>query len=76
MPYIKKIEGHHVIEFTGAGYIFNVYVSSHKKPRWVNSLSLKSDGSMYLLIMPFSETGLFKNTKRLVKAARLGSKKG
>ena len=74
LPYIKKQEGHHIIEFTGVGFIFNIYVSNHNKPKWVNSLRLKSDGSMFLIIVPFNKTGLFKNTMRLVKAARFDSK--
>ena len=73
LPYIKKQDGHHIIEFTGVGFIFNIYVSSHKKPRWINSLRLKDDGSMFLIIMSFNETGLFKNTLRLVESARIAS---
>lgn len=67
LPYIKRHEGHRIVEFTGAGFLFNVYMSSHKKPQFVNSLRLKSDGSMFLISMFFRETGLFKNTKRLIK---------
>ena len=74
LPYIKKQYGHHIVEFTGAGYLFNVYVSSHRKPRSVNSLCLKSDGSMFLIIMFFRETGLIKNTTRLIKSIRSASK--
>lgn len=70
LPYITKHGGHHIIEFAGAGFIFNIYVSSHKKPKYVNTLRLKTDGSMFLLIMFFRETGLYRNTKRLVKAAK------
>jgi len=74
LPYINKQEGHHIIEFTGGGYLFNVYVSSHSKPRFVKSLSLKSDGSMHLIIMFFQETGLFEKSKTLVNTLRNVSK--
>ena len=75
LPYIKKQEGHHIIEFLGAGFFFNVYVSSHRKPQYVNSLSLKNDGSLFLLTIPFKATGLFTNTKRLVQKIKSASHK-
>jgi len=61
LPYIDKQEGHHIIAFTGGGYFFKVYVSGHSKPEFVKTLRLKSDGSMYLLIMFFQETGYTRN---------------
>ncbi|MBC8549819.1 MAG: hypothetical protein H8D23_09210 [Candidatus Brocadiales bacterium] len=70
LPYINKKDGHHIIEFTGAGFIFNVYVSSHIKPQYVNSVRLKNDGSMYLIIISFKETGLFRNTKLMIKETK------
>ncbi len=70
LPYINKKDGHHIIEFTGAGFIFNVYVSSHIKPQYVNSMRLKNDGSMYLIIISFKETGLFRNTKLMIKETK------
>ena len=75
LPYINKHGGHHIIEFTGAGFIFRVYVSSHTKPQSVNSLRLKNDGSMFLITMFFSETGLCRNIKCIVKDAKSISKK-
>lgn len=71
LPYIKKSEGHHVIEFTGGGYAFNVYVSNHSKPRHVRSLSLKKDGSVYLIITFFQDTGLYKNSKKLIDSLKI-----
>lgn len=70
MPYINKGEGHHIIEFAGGGYLFNVYVSNHLKPEFVKTLRLKSDGSMHLIIMLFQETGLFEKSKTLVNTLR------
>ena len=67
LPYFEKKRGHHIIEFSGGGYLFNVYVSSHTKPRYVNSLRLKKDGRMYLIGMFFQETGVYKNSKNLVR---------
>ena len=66
LPYFKKQDGHHILEFSGGGYLFNVYISSHAKPKHVISLRLKNDGSMYLIRMAFNETGLFKNLSKLV----------
>ncbi len=74
IPYIKKQRGHHIIEFAGTGFIFNIYVSSHNKQDYVNSLRLKNDGSMLLIIISFKQTGLFWNTQRIVKAAKKVSK--
>jgi len=74
IPYIKKQRGHHIIEFVGTGFIFNVYVSSHNKPNYVNTFRLKNDGSMVLIVIPFKQTGLFWNTQRIVKAAKKVSK--
>ncbi|MBN1472050.1 MAG: hypothetical protein JW925_09730 [Syntrophaceae bacterium] len=74
IPFIKKQRGHHIIEFAGTGFIFNVYVSSHNKLDYVNAFRLKNDGSMVLIIMMFKQTGLFWNTQRIVKAAKKVSK--
>ncbi|MFC1890859.1 hypothetical protein ACFLZT_00530 [Thermodesulfobacteriota bacterium] len=74
IPYIKKQRGHHIIEFAGTGFIFNVYVSNHKKPNYINAFRLKNDGSMQLIIILFKQTGLFWNTQRMVKAAKRVSK--
>lgn len=74
IPYIKKQRGHHIIEFAGTGFIFNVYVSSHNKPNYVNALRLKNDGNMLLIVILFKQTGLFWNTQRIVKAAKKVSK--
>ena len=74
IPYIKKQRGHHIVEFAGAGFIFNVYVSSHNKPNYVNEFRLKNDGSMVLIVILFKQTGLFSNTQRIVKAAKKISK--
>lgn len=67
LPYFEKKKGHHVLEFSGSGYLFNVYVSSHEKPRFVKSLRLKKDGSMYVIGMEFRETGLYRNFSKLLK---------
>ena len=67
LPYFEKKHGHHVLEFSGCGYLFNVYVSSHEKPRYVKSLRFRKDGSMYVIGMEFRETGLYKNFSKLLK---------
>jgi hypothetical protein len=66
--YMIKKAGHYIIEFAGGGYAFNVYVSSHAKPGYVRSLSVKSDGSTYFVIEPFRSTGLFKSSVQIVKS--------
>jgi hypothetical protein len=72
MPYVTRKMDHHVIEFAGGGYLFNVYVSSHEKPSYVRSLAVKNDGSAYVLIDPFINTGLFKGTVQIVKSVKTG----
>jgi len=67
LPYFEKKHGHHILEFSASGYLFNVYISSHDKPRFVKSLRLKNDESMYLIKMTFRETGLYRNSVNLVK---------
>jgi len=70
IPYIKKQQGHHIIEFAGTGFIFNIYVSSHNKPDYVNALRLKSAGSMLLIVILFEQMGLFWNTLNIFKVVK------
>ncbi|NOX33743.1 MAG: hypothetical protein GXP56_08385 [Deltaproteobacteria bacterium] len=67
LPYFKRYAGHHLIEFMGAGYVFNLYVSSHRKPEYVNLFRLKKDGSLTLPLMDFKQMVLFQRTLDLVK---------
>lgn len=67
LPYIRKISGHHVIEFSGAGYMFHVYVSNHTKPKYTQSLRLKNDGSMYITDIEFKQSGLYKSLQKVAK---------
>lgn len=59
MPFINRKSGHHFIEFSGAGYSFWIYVSSHRKDSFVESMSLRQDGSLYMLKVYFQEGGTF-----------------
>ena len=59
-PFANKKDGHYFVEFSGAGYCFCVYVSSHKKPNHVNSMCLKKNGSMCVISVPLVECGTFK----------------
>lgn len=61
LPYINRGDGHHVIDFAGGGYSFWVFVSSHKKPSHINSLTLKKNGSMYVIQIPFEERANFRS---------------
>lgn len=74
LPFINKYEGHHIIEFSGAGYLFQVYISSHPKPRFVESLRLKADGSLFIINMSLQEMGLFKNILKVIDMAKNTSK--
>jgi len=69
-PYLIKKDGHNVIEFAGGGYHFYLYVSSHRKPRSIESLSLKKDGSVYVLVVAIEETSLFQGMLRLVSSLK------
>lgn len=69
-PFVNKIDNHHVVEFSGGGYTFWVFVSSHKKRDGFYRASLKQDGSMYLLHAAMRDNGAFKNAfPTLVKLA-------
>jgi len=68
LPCIKKQVGHHIIEFSASGYLFNVFVSSHSKPKVAKSCCLKKNGSMYLLKVFVNETGLYNAFRRVANA--------
>jgi len=72
LPFINKKDGHFVIEFASGGYFFWVYVSSHQKPRFVNSLRLKDNGNLYILHSTVEETGTYK--KVLPKLSEIAEK--
>lgn len=74
VPFINKKGGHHTVDFVGAGYLFQVYVSSHSKPRFAESLRLKADGSVFVINMFLQEMGLYKNMVELVHTAKNTSK--
>lgn len=61
LPFKTKKSGHHAVEFSGAGYFFWVFVSSHKKPTYVNNLSLKQDGYLHINEIYFKDCGTFKS---------------
>jgi len=65
LPFKNRHEGHYFIEFTGVGFTFRIYVSSHKKPDHVNSMCLKKSGQMYVIHIPFMESGTFKTIVHL-----------
>lgn len=62
MPYKNKLNDHYAITFSGGGYLFFIYVSSHRKPQCVDSLKLKKDGSIYVLHTPFQQSGVYKSS--------------
>lgn len=69
MPYFSKIDGHHVINFAGGGYCFNIYVSSHAKPDFVSSLSLKSNGTTEVVTENIKNTEMFRIFLETMKLA-------
>lgn len=70
IPFINKNGGHHIVEFSGAGYRFQVYVSSHSKPSFVESLRLRADGSLFVINMFLQEMGLYKNMIKVINMAK------
>jgi len=66
LPFDFKISGHHVIEFSGAGYSFWVFASSHRKPGFVDFLALKRDGSMNIMLQYSKERGSFRKMAPIV----------
>ena len=72
LPYLRKSEGHHIFEFSSAGYMFNVFVSNHKKPQYARNLSLKKDGSLWLTDIKFIESRLFRSLHE--SAVKIGSR--
>ncbi|MCG8688469.1 MAG: hypothetical protein MI892_26605 [Desulfobacterales bacterium] len=71
LPHVDKKNGHHIIEFSGGGFFFWVFVSSHKKPSYVDTISLKQNGFMCLLQEYVEDCGTFKSVlPSLQKIAR------
>jgi len=62
LPFRNKIDGHAVVEFAGGGYMFRVYVSSHRKPSCVTEVMLKASGSLYMLHFSINDVGTFRAT--------------
>ena len=59
---VNRVQTHHVIEFSGHGYFFQVFVSKHRKPDYVYSLGLKENGSLCLPHIYHEERGSFRKT--------------
>ena len=66
LPFRNKIDGHTVIEFAGGGYMFRVFVSSHRKPSHVTEIMLKASGNLYMLHFSLKNVGTFKATLPLL----------
>ncbi|GFE57352.1 hypothetical protein [Geobacter sp. AOG1] len=62
LPFRNKIDGHSVVEFAGGGYMFRVFVSSHRKPSHVTEVMLNASGSLYMLHFSIKDVGTFKST--------------
>ena len=71
MPFSTKVGNHYTIEFSGGGYTFWVFVSSHKIQDALYRASLKHDGSLYLFQASMQDSGSFKKAlPKLVKLAK------
>ncbi len=70
VPFIDKNEAHHIIKFAGVGYLFQVYISSHSKPRSVESLRLRADGSLFIISQSLREMGLYKNILKVINMTK------
>ena len=66
LPFVKKLKGHHIVEFTGGGYAFNVYISSHSKPQHIKTFRLKKEGSLLVLNIFFQQTALGKKSIEVI----------
>lgn len=66
LPFAKKVQGHFVIDFSGAGYFFWVYVSNHTKPAVAKSLGLNKDGNMVVMEIYHKDTGTFRDTAPVI----------
>ena len=65
-PYVDKINGHFVIQFTACGFYFILKISSHSG-LFFDSFKLKSDGSIYISQIKPEYTEIFKKTILQVK---------
>ena len=74
MPYFMKDSGHHVITFAGGGYCFNIYISSHLKPDFVDSLCLKSNGRIHVVMESMKKTEMYRRFAETMHL--INSKKG
>jgi len=61
LPFLSKNDGHSVIKFSGAGYLFSVFASSHNKAKYVYTRSLHRDGTLRVLHVPVGESGALKS---------------
>jgi len=60
LPYLAMVKGNRIVRFKGGGYFFDVYVSKHNKPDYVNMARLKKDGTLLVLHMEDKELGMTK----------------
>ena len=65
-PYVDKINGHHVIQFTACGFYFILKISSHTG-LFDDSIKLKSDGSIYIGQIKPENTGIIKKANLQVR---------
>lgn len=65
--YFNEKKGEPLIEFLLEGYIFTVYVSSHKKPNFADKLTIKKNGELYVFNTWLKETGIGKNAIDMTK---------
>lgn len=63
-PFKHKIDGHNVVKWAALGVEFSVFVSSHKKPAWVEGMSLKPNNTCYVIKENFD------NSNTLIRFAR------
>jgi hypothetical protein len=70
IPFIDKNAGHHIIKFGAAGYLFQIYISSHSKLRFVESLKLRTDGSLFIISQSLREMGLYKNILKVINITK------
>jgi hypothetical protein len=63
-PTERRHDGHRVVEFDTPQYLFDVMVSAptHRKPEWLRTVALRSDGTLFILVFRREQGGLFRKT--------------
>jgi len=77
-PSLGYLDGHHYYQFFGAGIVFRLWVSNHKKPDHINELALKKGKNVFSMLITFQEFGDLRSfiptVKNITRQPKLISK--